>query len=74
MKVTNAPVLIPVRLIPDGSILWYGFHVIGTKGYSLKKEYLNYKCYKIEGNPYDYEIIIPRVRNVKRRKTKAKEW
>lgn len=48
---------IKVKNIPDGSILWKGYNILGIKGVNLPKEYYEYECYQERGNPIDFTII-----------------
>ena len=45
-----------VKDIPTGSILWFESVVVGVKDITLDKFYEDYKCSKIYGNKFDYEL------------------
>lgn len=45
-----------VKDMPTGAILWYKNVVVGVKGVTLLPSYEEYKCCKITGNRFDYEL------------------
>ena len=53
----NKMVNFNVKNLKDGAILWHG-KAFWIKGYTLPEKYLEYSCYKIGRNPYDYELLL----------------
>jgi hypothetical protein len=47
-----------IKDMPTGAILWFESVVIGVKDITLDKFYEDYKCNKINGNRFDYELDI----------------
>lgn len=45
-----------VKDMPTGAILWFKLVVVGVKGCTLDYSYEYYKCSKIDGNRFDYEL------------------
>ena len=53
-----------VRDMPDGSILWDGYTILGIKGNTLEEKYGNefydYDCIQEGGNSLDFSLIKKR--------------
>ena len=47
-----------VKYIADGMIIWKGNAVIGIKGLTLPKMFLDCDCYKLPGNAFDYALSL----------------
>ena len=45
-----------VKEIADGMIVWKGDAVVGVKGLTLPKMFLDCDCYKLPGNAFDYAL------------------
>ena len=50
-----------VKDMPNGTILWNGYNILGIKGSTLEnkygEEYYDYDCTQEQGNPIDYSLI-----------------
>lgn len=50
-----------VKDMPEGTILWNGYNILGIKGNTLETKYgdkyYNYDCIQESGNPIDFSLI-----------------
>lgn len=50
-----------VKDMPNGTILWNGYNILGIKGSTLEnkygEKYYDYDCTQEQGNPIDYSLI-----------------
>ena len=48
---------IKIKDIPNGSIVWKGYTILGIKGSTLDKKYYDKFCIKERGNFLDYSLV-----------------
>ena len=50
-----------VKDMPEGTILWNGYSILGIKGSTLEgkyeDKYYEYECMQESGNPIDFSLI-----------------
>lgn len=49
--------MVKIKDLPNGTIVWKGFSILGVKGMTLSEKYYDNYCIKLQGNILDYEII-----------------
>ena len=47
--------IIKIKDLPNGVIVWRRGAILGIKGATLDNKYYDNFCYKVQGNEFDYE-------------------
>lgn len=57
MASLDDPIIQKIGDLPDGSIIWSGYNILGVKGTTLPKKYYDSSYTKVLNNPLDFEIV-----------------
>lgn len=49
--------MLKIKDIPNGSIVWKGYMILGIKGSTLNEKYFDSFCIKERGNFLDYSLV-----------------